>query len=81
MLTMRAASDALPPMTGGVIMSSRDTEYFRQRAVRERALAQSSAQANVAAIHEELARQYEALVHQAELRPTLRIVEPVRLSA
>ena len=62
-------------------MSSRDTEYYRQRAARERALAQSSAQSNVAAIHEELARQYEALVDQAELRPTLRIAEPARMSA
>jgi hypothetical protein len=61
-------------------MSIRDTDYFRQRAARERALAQSSAQANVAAIHQELARQYEALVDQAELRPTLHI-EAARLSA
>ena len=31
---------------------------------------------NVREIHEELARQYEALVHQAELRSPLRIGEP-----
>ena len=62
-------------------MSSRDTEYFRQRAQRERTLARTSAKANVAAIHEELARQYEALVDQAELRPKLRIVVPERMSA
>ncbi len=64
----------------GVIMSTVDTDYFRQRAERERALARTSAQANVAAIHEELARQYEALVDQAELRPHLRIAVPSSLS-
>jgi hypothetical protein len=62
-------------------MSSRDTEYYRERAERERALARTSNRANVAAIHEELARQYEALVKQAELRPNLRIVASERLSA
>lgn len=53
-------------------MSSSDVEYYRQRAEAERRLAQDSRRADVAAIHEELARQYEALVNRAELRPTLR---------
>ena len=42
----------------------------------ERAAAQSSGTENVREIHEELARQYEALVENAGLRPTLRIVLP-----
>lgn len=54
-------------------MSSNDAAYYRQRAVTERALAKASSQANVAAIHEELARQYQALVDQAGLRPAVRI--------
>ncbi len=62
-------------------MSSNDTEYYRRRVISERALAKAVSQSNVAAIHEELARQYEALVDQAELRPTLRITTPTRLSA
>ena len=57
-------------------MQSHDVEYYRARAATERALAQASENADVAAIHEELAIQYEALVEQAELRPTLRIVIP-----
>jgi uncharacterized coiled-coil DUF342 family protein len=60
---------------------SNDTEYYRQRAVNERAMALKSERQDVAAIHEELARQYQALVDKAELRPTLRITVPDRLSA
>ena len=51
---------------------SSDTEYYRQRAIRERELALKSERQNVAAIHEELARQYQALVDKAKLRPKLR---------
>ena len=57
-------------------MSSSDVEYYRQRASAERALAEDARRADVAAIHNELARQYEALVNRAELRPTLRIAFP-----
>lgn len=57
-------------------MSSDDTSYYRQRAVTERAMALSSERRDVREIHEELARQYEALVDQAELRTTLRIGVP-----
>ena len=49
-----------------------DTDYYRQRAATERELAKDAERADVAAIHEELARQHEALVNRAELRPTLR---------
>lgn len=55
-------------------MSSNDTEYYRRRANEERQLALKSERQDVAAIHEELARQYRALVDQAALRPTSRII-------
>ena len=54
-------------------MQISDVEYYRQRASAERELARDAERADVAAIHEELARQYEALVNRAELRPTLRL--------
>jgi hypothetical protein len=54
-------------------LSSVDVEYYRQRAAAERELARASDRANVAEIHEELARLYDALVDQESLRPTLRI--------
>jgi len=57
-------------------MQSHDVEYYRARAAAERELAEASENAEVAAIHEELAVQYEALVEQADLRSTLRIVIP-----
>ena len=50
-------------------MTSNDASYYRQRAVTERAMALASDRQNVREIHEELARQYEALVDHAELRP------------
>ena len=62
-------------------MSSKDIEYYRQRAVDERAMALRADRRNVAAIHEELARQYQALVDQAELRSELSIAVPDRRSA
>ncbi len=52
-------------------MSHSDTEYFQERADRERALARSADKASVAAIHDDLARGYEALVRYEELRPIL----------
>ena len=57
-------------------VSSLDTEYYRQRASAERELAKHAERANVAAIHAELARQYDALMNRAELRPTLRLAFP-----
>lgn len=54
-------------------MASNDTEYWRRRATAERELALASERQDVAEIHAELARQYDALVEQAELRPTLSI--------
>lgn len=57
-------------------MSDYDTRYYQERAIAERALALASERQDVREIHEELARQYDALVEQAPLRPTLRIHLP-----
>ncbi len=54
-------------------MSDHDTRYYQERAIAERTLALASERQDVREIHEELARQYDALVEQAQLRPTLRI--------
>jgi hypothetical protein len=62
-------------------MSSDDTEYYRQRATDERAMALKSERQDVATIHEELAREYQALVDKVELRPKLRIATRRRVSA
>ena len=55
-------------------MSSEDIEYYRQRAAAELQLASAAERADVAFIHEELARQYQALIEQKELRPVPHIV-------
>lgn len=52
-------------------MSRDDSQYYRERADSERALALTAAAENVAEIHEELARLYEALATQPELRSEL----------
>ena len=62
-------------------MSSQDTEYYRQRAIDERAMALKAERRDFAANHEELARQYQALVDNAELQPLRRFEMPVRQSA
>lgn len=49
-------------------MSTDDIEYYRARAEQEREAATDASQSNIAAIHEELARLYEALAEQPELR-------------
>lgn len=54
-------------------MTPDDVDYYRQRAATERELARRSENADVALIHEELAIQYEALVADSGLRPTLHI--------
>jgi len=55
---------------------SDNTEYYRQRARIERKLAKEVSHANVAAIHEELARLYEALISEADLQPKQRLSIP-----
>jgi hypothetical protein len=55
-------------------MSAQDDEdYYRARAIEERGAALDASKANVALIHEELARLYQALAEQPELRPVRRI--------
>lgn len=55
-------------------MSSREEDYYyRARAIEERKAAADASQANVAMIHEELARLYEALAQHPELRIKLRV--------
>jgi hypothetical protein len=55
-------------------MSPDDISYYRQRAVTQRAMAQLAERQGVREIHEELARLYDALVEQEDLRN-----EPIRL--
>jgi hypothetical protein len=62
-------------------MRRHDVSYYRERAAAERRLAAASENEEVAALHEELARQYEARVEQADLRRTLRIVVPTERPA
>ena len=62
-------------------MSSKDIEYYRQRAAAERALALKAERREVAAIHEELARQYQAMVDDQRLRPTAAMRVPSQASA
>ena len=54
-------------------MSAEDISYYRQRAETERELAQQSTRANVATIHQELARLYEALADEPAIRPKLGV--------
>ena len=49
-------------------MSSDDGDYYRRRAAEERDRAKAADRRDVAEIHLELARQYEALVENEDLR-------------
>lgn len=53
---------------------SLDREYYRRRVATEREMALRAECRDVAAIHEELARPYQALLDQPELRSTHSIV-------
>jgi hypothetical protein len=55
-------------------MTSDDLNYFRERAAVERAMAKAAADCAAAAVHDELARGYEALVRKEEQRSYIRIV-------
>ena len=57
-------------------MPSEDIAYYRQRAMRERELAKTSSNAEIAEIHEELARLYDALIEHESLRPVLALKFP-----
>lgn len=52
-----------------MIVSDSDLEFYRRRARDERDRAREAKRADVAAIHLELAQQYEALIEHGELRP------------
>ncbi len=56
-----------------VSASPLDTQYYLKRAQAERSSASQSLGAEVAAIHTDLAEQYEALASQPELRSDFRI--------
>jgi len=54
-------------------MSAQNNEdYYRGRAIEERLAAEDASQVNVAQIHAELAKLYDALADQPELRPARR---------
>ena len=55
-------------------MSCEDLSYYHERARNERERAKASSNADVAEIHEELARLYDALIQHETLRPKLHIV-------
>ena len=48
--------------------------YFQQRALIERARAKVAPKPEIAAIHQQLAEAYEALVAEIKARPPLRLV-------
>jgi hypothetical protein len=48
-------------------MSSEESEYYRIRAAQERAAADEATQADVAAVHLELAKHYDKLVREFQL--------------
>ena len=56
------------PAAIGADMSEREKEYFRQRAAREREMARNAATPKIAAIHDELAREYDLLVKEPQER-------------
>lgn len=61
-------------------MACDDIDYYRARAIEEREKALASDRQNVAEIHLELARLYDALVSEPAIRPTLHIASTKRAS-
>lgn len=55
-------------------MTRDEISYYRDRAEQERARAQEAARQDVAVIHEELARLYDALITVSGPTPTLHVV-------
>ena len=62
-------------------MDEQDVEYYRQRVATELGMASEADRSDVAAIHKKLAKQYQALVEQSELRMALKAATPLRLWA
>ena len=54
-------------------MASDDAAYFRQRAVAEREAARLASRAEIAEIHQEMARLYEKLIEHGARRPELSV--------
>jgi hypothetical protein len=54
-------------------MAELDIEYYRHRAIEEREKALAADRQDVAAIHLELARLYDALISEPAIRPTLSL--------
>lgn len=57
-------------------MARNDIDYYRARAIAEREHALAADRQDVAAIHLELARLYDALVNEPAIRPRLHIATP-----
>lgn len=53
-------------------MDERDVAYYRQRVITESRMAFEAGRSDVAAVHEELAKQYQALVDRRESRDSLK---------
>ena len=62
-------------------MSKIDVDYYRRRATQEREKALAADRRDVAAIHLELARLYDALVDVPAIRPKPRMATRMTLSA
>ena len=54
-------------------MSAYETEYFRLRSIAERQRAEAASIPDIAAIHERLAREYDALVELARAEALLPV--------
>ena len=62
-------------------MTPRDVEYYSERIREERARAREAGRADVAAVHEELARLYEVLIGSNDSAPVLRLVSSSQRAA
>ena len=61
-------------------MDERDVAYYRQRAITERRMAFEAGRSDVAAVHEELAKHYQALVDRRQSRDALKGMTSPRVS-
>ena len=57
-------------------MSLEDVDYYRRRAREERAIADAAVNPEIARVHLDLAKGYEALVEHAEMLPRTRGAVP-----
>lgn len=65
---------ALPPfLKGECVMCTKDTEYFRERAITERAMALAATHPQATNAHEELAERYDGLVAQCQTSRVVRV--------